>query len=147
MYLCEFLAESKWYFVVDMARVVIADDEEFVRDFLKSLSESMGFKVVAEVESGDKLPDAMIKHWPDILLLDVNMPNLSGIEFLKKYPKKFPNTCIIMLTSIALSELLQEQSLADVSCFIRKGTPTIEIMEAIKQTWSAFASGIKTLQD
>lgn len=121
-----------------MVRVLIADDEEYIRIFLKDILESLSFNVVGEVISGDELPSAMKKTKPDILLLDINMPNLTGIEFLQKYANRFPQTCIILLTSLSLSELIGEESISGAQCFLSKNTPVEDIINAIEQTWKGF---------
>lgn len=121
-----------------MPKVIIADDEEYVRSFLNSLLTTLDFDIAAEVEDGGKLLDAMNQHQPDILMLDINMPNLTGIEFLKLYASKFPKTCIIILTSAALTTLIGEDSLALAQCFLRKDTPVEEIINSIKNAWEEF---------
>lgn len=122
-----------------MVRVALADDEEFVRLFLKNVMTSLAFNVVAEVEKGDDLFHIMKKTKPDMLLLDINMPNLTGIEFLKYYAQEFPKTCIIILTSANTFKAVEEASEKGVSCFIRKDTPLDQMVLAIKNTWSKFA--------
>lgn len=124
-----------------MVRVVIADDEEFVRYFLKSVMDSISFKVVAEVEKGDEVFSVMKNTQPDILLLDINMPNLTGIEFLEQYAREFPKTCIIILTSASSFNLVEEASEKGVNCFIRKDMPVEQMVLAIKKAWSAFQKG------
>lgn len=121
-----------------MVRVVLADDEEFVRYFLKTVMKSLAFNVVAEVEKGDALFSVMKKTKPDILFLDVNMPNLTGIEFLKQYSGEFPNTCIIILTSLSSFALAEEATDTGASCFIRKDMPIEQMVPAIQKTWSGF---------
>lgn len=121
-----------------MPNVVIADDEEFVRYFLKSILESIFFKVIEEVETGDELPDIMEQLRPDMLLLDINMPNLTGIEFLQQYAANFPETCIIILTSSASPVLTSEATQAGARCFLRKDTPVEKMVEAIQTTWTEF---------
>lgn len=121
-----------------MTKVVLADDEEFVRYFLRSVLEDKSYDIVAEVDSGDKLLDVMYRNEPDILLLDLNMPNLTGIEFLREHASKFPNTCIVILTSSALSTLIGEASLAGAKCFLRKDTPPNEMLEAIDTALKMF---------
>ncbi|MDD3594407.1 MAG: response regulator transcription factor [Candidatus Gastranaerophilales bacterium] len=121
-----------------MPSVIVADDEVFVRDFLKNLLASIHFDVIAEVERGDVLPFIIAEKKPDILLLDINMPNLTGIEFLKLYRKNFPDTCIIILTSPALQSLADEAVLAGADCFLKKDTPVDKIIATIKQTWENF---------
>lgn len=121
-----------------MVRVVLADDEEYVKCLLRIVMDSLSFEVVAEIERGDELPEIMAQTQPDILLLDINMPNLTGIEFLKRYASKFPQTCIIVLTSMSLMDLIGEDSLSGASCFIRKKTPVEDMIKTINQTWMEF---------
>jgi len=121
-----------------MVKVVLADDEEFVRYFLKTVVDSLSFNVVAEVEKGDELYSVMKKTNPDILLLDVNMPNLTGMEFLKRYAREFPKTCIIILTSLSSFQLVEEAANKGASCFIRKDMPIEQMVPAITKTWSDF---------
>ena len=121
-----------------MTKVVLADDEEFVRYFLITVMQSLSFDVVAEVEKGDELLKVMNEHQPDILLLDINMPNFTGTEFLKEHAFKFPNTCIIILTSSASAKLISEATIAGARCFLRKDTAIEKMIEAIKNTWIEF---------
>lgn len=121
-----------------MVRVVIADDEEFVRLFLKKVMHSLSFQVVEEVEKGDELLSIMEKTQPDMLFLDIDMPNLTGIEFLQEYASRFSQTCIVLLTSSSLTKLIGETSISNVQCFLKKGTPIEEMIETIKQAWANF---------
>lgn len=121
-----------------MVKVVLADDEEYVRYFLKSIMKFLSFEVVAEVEKGDELPLVMKETQPDILLLDINMPNLTGVEFLQQYGTQFPQTCIIILTSVSLMTLIGEASISGAKCFLKKDTPIEEMIKAIEQTWANF---------
>lgn len=121
-----------------MVKVVIADDEEFVRYFLKSVIESLSYDVVAEVEKGDELVKTLQDYKPDILLLDINMPNMTGLEFLKEHASKFPNTCIIILTSASSLKLISQTTQDGAKCFLRKDTPINDMIYAIKQTWLEF---------
>lgn len=121
-----------------MVKVIIADDEEFVRHFLRTVITSLSFKVVAEVEKGDEVFSVMKNTNPDILLLDINMPNLTGMEFLKEYAKEFPKTCIIILTSASSFKIVEEASKEGANCFIRKDMPIENMVLLIDKTWSAF---------
>lgn len=124
-----------------MPKVVIADDEEFVRYFLNTVMASIYFDVVAEVEKGDELVGVLESKRPDILLLDINMPNLTGIEFLKNHAKDFADICIIILTSSAASYLIDEAADAGAQCFLRKDTPIEDMVAKIQKTWSEFKKG------
>lgn len=123
-----------------MPKVVIADDEEFVRYFLKNVMDSLSYKVVAQIEKGNELLTVMKNTNPDILLLDINMPNLTGLEFLKYYAKNFPRTCIIILTSSSSFQIAEEASETGANCFLRKDTPVEQMMTAIQKTWTEFVA-------
>lgn len=121
-----------------MVKVVLADDEEFVRLFLKTVMGMLSFSVVAEVEKGDEVYETVARTKPDVLLLDINMPNLTGLEFLKRYSREFPHTCIIILTSANSFQVVEEASTKGASGFIRKDTPVEQMMLAIEKTWLEF---------
>lgn len=121
-----------------MPKVIIADDEEFVRDFLKVVIDPLSFEVVAEVDKGDELFSAMMEHNPDILFIDLHMPNLTGIEFLRKYVSKFPDTCIFILTSATSASILEEDFLDGVQCFLKKDMPIDTMIDTIQQVWGKF---------
>lgn len=121
-----------------MPKVIIADDEEFIRSYLRTFLDAIDYEVVDEVDAGDKLIGSVQKYQPDILLLDINMPNLTGIEFLEQYSHMFPKICVIILTSMPLSTLMGEPSLARANCFLNKRTPVSQISDAIQKTWKDF---------
>lgn len=124
-----------------MPSVILADDEEFVRYFLKQIMDSLLFDVVAEVENGDDLVYEMRKHQPNILLLDINMPKLTGIEFLKEYSSEFTKTCIIILTSATSIQLMDDASAKGTKCFMSKGTSPEKMVILIKECWENFKEG------
>lgn len=121
-----------------MTKVVLADDEEFVRYFLKSVMSSLSFSVVAEVDSGDELYSVMKKTHPDILFLDINMPHMTGMEFLQNYASEFPKTCFIILTSAASFKLVEDASSSGASCYLRKDMPIEKMVQTIEKTWLEF---------
>ena len=118
-----------------MAKVILADDEEFVRMFLRDSLQEFSFDVVAEVDNGLDLVEAMGEYKPDILLLDINMPNLTGKDFLEQYSHNFPETCIIILTSIASANYLKHERIQAV---LRKDLNILDLIAAIEGAWSKF---------
>jgi two-component system, NarL family, nitrate/nitrite response regulator NarL len=81
-------------------RIVVADDHPVVRFGVKNMLESHpGFEVVGEAEDGDTAITQAIELEPDILLLDLLMPRLPGLEALRAIMSKSPRVKIIMLTS------------------------------------------------
>lgn len=121
-----------------MPSVILADDEEFVRYFLKTIMDSLLFDVIAEVDKGDELIYAMRNNKPDILLLDINMPRLTGLEFLNQYSSEFTDTCIIILTSATSAQVMDEATTKGVKYFLRKDTPPDKMATLIKECWEEF---------
>ncbi len=81
-------------------RIVIADDDPIVRDVLRGLVEAQPeMKIVAVAEDGKKALEAVHTQRPDILLLDLLMPNLPGLETLRELVDKATNTRTIVVTS------------------------------------------------
>lgn len=119
-------------------KVIIADDDEYIRKFLKAICQEMKYKVCGEVEDADVLFDLINSKKPDILLLDINMPNLSGIDFLQNNYKQFPKTCIIVMTSVTSFQTLQDASELGIEAYIRKDLPVNKIMESITKTYNQF---------
>jgi len=90
-------------------RVVVADDHPVVRFGVKNMLESEpGFEVVGEAEDGDIAITETLELEPDILLLDVQMPRLPGLEALRAIMSKSPRVKIIMLTSTISTQQIIE---------------------------------------
>lgn len=119
-------------------KVVLADDEEFVRQFLATVLNSISYEVSAEVADGEELQPIMENLNPDMLILDINMPKLTGVEFLEQYAHKYPNTCIIILTSAKAQRVLDEIPKQYTQYFMRKDTPVKEMIKLIKKAWISF---------
>jgi two-component system response regulator NreC len=80
-------------------RVLVADDHTIIRSGLRLLLErEPGFQVVAEASDGRQAVDLAEKERPDVVMLDVGMPNLNGIEAAKQIAAKLPNTKVIILS-------------------------------------------------
>ncbi len=90
-------------------RIVVADDHPVVRIGVKNmLEDEPGFQVVGEAEDGDTAITQTIELEPDILLLDLQMPRLPGLEALRAIMSKSPRVKIILLTSIISTQQVIE---------------------------------------
>ncbi|MDD3237137.1 MAG: response regulator transcription factor [Candidatus Gastranaerophilales bacterium] len=125
-----------------MPDVVIADDEEFVRYFLRGLLESIFFDVIEEVSSGDALYPVISEKKPDILLLDINMPNLKGNDFLMQYKQDLSKICVIVLTVSTSSEIEAQLKAEGFTHFLRKNNTPEDITSYIQKAWSEFSKGV-----
>jgi DNA-binding NarL/FixJ family response regulator len=79
-------------------RVLVADDHSLFRDGIVSLLEAAGFDVVGQVGDGRAAVDAALRLHPNLVLLDISMPQMSGLEALDLIKKELPETQVVMLT-------------------------------------------------
>jgi len=110
-------------------RVLIADDQELVRTgFRKILESEPDLEVIAEAADGGEAVEAALLHRPDVVLMDVRMPRLDGIEATRKIAG---TTRVLMLTTFDLDEYVFEAIRAGASGFLLKDTPADELVRAI----------------
>jgi len=79
-------------------RVLLADDHSLFRDGLASLLEAAGFDVIGQVGDGASAVEAALRLRPDVVLLDINMPGVGGIEALRRLRAEWPEAQVVMLT-------------------------------------------------
>jgi DNA-binding NarL/FixJ family response regulator len=79
-------------------RVLVADDHSLFRDGIASLLEAAGFEVVGQVGNGEAAVDAAASLRPDLVLLDIGMPQMSGLVALRLIRAQLPDTKVVMLT-------------------------------------------------
>jgi two-component system, response regulator PdtaR len=118
----------------DIIRVVIADDEPLIRMDLKELlEEASTCQVVAEARDGVEAVELVKIHNPDIVFMDIRMPNKDGIEAAKELQlissKRVP---IIMLTAYSQPELYEEASKAGVFAYLTKPLRKSDLAPAIE---------------
>ena len=90
-------------------RLLVADDHPVVRFGVKNmLNHEPGFEVVSEAGDGDEAITQALEHEPDILLLDLQMPRLPGLEAMRAIMSKSPRVKIILLTSTISSQQVIE---------------------------------------
>ena len=93
-----------------MLRVVIADDEPFVREGLKNLInwEEIGVKLVGDFENGKELISHLPELVPDIVITDIQMPSISGLQIAKYISENYKNMIVILLTAYSKFQYAKE---------------------------------------
>ena len=124
-------------------RVMIVDDENHVRKLISTVVKSMNCDIVGETNNGKDAVSLFSTLKPHMLLLDINMPLKSGKEALTDIKKKFPNACIIMLTSLTDKETVEDCIELGASGFIRKDLPIDDMQDVIKKTWNAYRKSLQ----
>jgi len=114
-------------------RIVVADDSEVYRRTLCGiLQKATGLQVVAEAEHGLAAVQAVEEHRPDVVLMDVSMPVLDGIEATRIIKLKFPGTRVLVLTMNADTSCSDRAYQAGACGFLSKGCGKNELFRAIK---------------
>lgn len=113
-------------------RVVLADDHVFVRDGIKSLLENeANIKVVGEATDGLEALKAVEELNPDLLILDIRMPNLTGIEVVEKLRTENKSLKIVMLSMHESEEYVLKSIKAGADGYLLKGSSKEEFLKAI----------------
>jgi DNA-binding NarL/FixJ family response regulator len=114
-------------------RVLIADDHQMFVDGLKSsLSQTDFVSVVGTANTGKQVLDFLSEKETDVVLLDINMPELNGIDTAKVIVKKHPSVRIIMLSMYLEKQFIEELVRIGISGYILKNTGIKELEQAIQ---------------
>ncbi|MBZ0301020.1 MAG: response regulator transcription factor [Anaerolineae bacterium] len=117
-----------------MVRILIADDHAVVRAGLRALLERQGnFRVVAEASTGEEAIERAKEAHPDVAVLDIRMPGLSGIEACRQVISSVEGCRVIMLTSYAEDELLFAAIQAGASGYVLKRIGDNELIHAVER--------------
>ncbi len=120
-----------------MTTAILADDHDIVRRGLRGILENEGAcKVLAEAADGLTAAQLVEKHKPQILVLDLNMPRLHGIEVLRQTRTTSPNTRVIILSMHSDEPYVIESLRAGAMAYILKGSESQEILQALKEVMS-----------
>ena len=115
-----------------MIKVLIADDQELIRESLKIILDvNADIKVVGVAESGRKVLDLLKKTSPDIILMDIRMPELDGVQCTKAVKEKFPDIKIIILTTFDDDEYVFYALKYGATGYLLKGCSVQELTSAI----------------
>lgn len=116
-----------------MIKVIIVDDQEIVREGLKMiLSLHEEIEIIGEVSNGEELLKLVEIEIPEVVLMDIRMPVMDGIEATKLMKKKYPHIKIVILTTFNEDEYIFEGLRNGADGYILKDSNSKEIMAAIK---------------
>ncbi|MBN3521152.1 response regulator transcription factor [Algoriphagus lutimaris] len=114
-------------------QIVLVDDHELVRDGIKFLLEKeSGFEVIAEAADGVEALHVIAKKQPDLVIVDIRMPNMDGIELVRQLEQKYPNVKKMILSIHSTEEYVVESIEAGVDGYLLKGSSKDEFIKALK---------------
>jgi DNA-binding NarL/FixJ family response regulator len=116
-----------------MIRVVLADDQALIRRAIRSLLESAGdIEVVAEAADGKEAVAAARRHRPDVVVMDVRMPHLDGIEATRRIRADQPDVAVIVLTTFDMDQYVFQAVRAGAAGFFLKDGDADPLLEGIR---------------
>lgn len=122
---------------IKMITVAIVEDNDTIRNGLKHfLNETDNFKCVADYSNCENLIDSLPAFRTDIVLMDINLPGISGIEGIKEIKKLVSNQKIIILTVHAETENIFEALAAGAFGYLEKKTPPLQMLTVIEDVYN-----------
>ena len=113
-------------------RVVIVDDTPDLRDLLRMALESGGFDVVAEAGDGAEAIEVARVHLPDVILLDLAMPVMDGLEALPTLRELCPDAKIVVLSGFGAAQMTRRAMAAGADGYLQKGVPLRTILDYVR---------------
>lgn len=113
-------------------QIMLVDDHDIIRDGIRVLLEDeIGFHITAEAENGQEAVNACSEHDIDIIIMDISMPEMNGIEATKKIKKKHPDIKVLALTMMDEDQHIRQMIEAGASGYILKSSGKEELVNAI----------------
>jgi len=122
-------------------RIALCEDNESFRESLTQfIEDTPGFSVTASLESAQEIISVIRENLPDLVLMDVDLPGMSGIQATSLIKSHFPEVQVLILTVYEDEEKIFNAILAGASGYLLKKTPPSRIIEAIKEIREGGAS-------
>jgi len=115
-------------------KVLLVDDEIHIRKFVGLLLKQLGPVSIVEASNGQEAIARYQQERPDLVLMDVNMPVLDGIGALRALREIDPDVIVIMLTSLASRQIVEEAADLGAVNYVRKDTPKDELLSVLLAT-------------
>jgi two-component system chemotaxis response regulator CheY len=116
--------------------VLLCDDAMFTRVMITGIISDAGFMVVGQAENGQEAVDQYDRLRPDIVVLDIVMPDMSGLEAARAIRKLDPDACIVMCSAMGQEKLMEEALAAGARSFIVKPFTRSRVLEALSDAVS-----------
>ena len=113
-------------------RVVVVDDQALMRTGFRMILESADIEVVAEAENGEVAIAVVASTEPDVVLMDVRMPELDGVEATRQLTASGSTARVLILTTFDLDEYVYSALRAGAAGFLLKDTPPEKLIEAVR---------------
>ncbi len=114
-----------------MANVLIVDDSLYLRVMIKKILKKLGHEIVAEAGNGNEAIEAFQQHNPDLVTMDVVMPELNGLEAIRELMKINPKVSIIVVTALGHEPMIRQAVKLGAKDFVIKPFKQEELIKAV----------------
>jgi len=112
-------------------KLLIVDDSLFIRHFIKTSLSHVKIETIIEAEDGYEAIEMYLTHKPDLVLLDINMPNMNGIDALRAIRAYDNKAKVIMISSMHTSKLIEECKALGASAYMQKPIQRLQLEDII----------------
>jgi DNA-binding NarL/FixJ family response regulator len=117
-------------------KVAIIEDDDWIRENLAAqIRDNEGFSCLGSYRSGEEAVEQIPRRTPDVVLMDINLPKMNGIECVRQLKALIPTAQILMLTVYEDSDRIFNSLLAGASGYLLKRTPRADILQAIAEVY------------
>jgi len=113
--------------------VLICDDALFMRTMIANILKGAGFEVVGEAETGSQAIERYRELKPDLVTMDIVMPDMGGIDAVKAITKEFPEARVLMCSAMGQQALVMEAIQAGARDFVVKPFQPSRVLEAVQR--------------
>ncbi len=113
--------------------ILVCDDAAFMRMMIKDILTKNGYNIAGEAENGLKAVEKYNETKPDLVLMDITMPEMDGIQALKKIKEMDPNAKIVMCSAMGQQAMVIEAIQSGARDFIVKPFQAERVLEAVKK--------------
>lgn len=124
-----------------LVRVLIADDDDELREAIRGLLEDQGFQIVGEAVDGAEAVAKTVDLEPDVVLMDLRMPGVDGIEATRLIKDRMPLVQVVILSAYGDPGLVREAEGVGVYAYLVKGCPAQMIRQVLSSA-SSFKAGL-----
>lgn len=114
-------------------KVLVVDDAAFMRMMIKDILRKGGYEVIGEAEDGSKAVDKFKELRPDLVTMDITMPDMDGITAVKEIRKIDPNAMIIMCSAMGQQAMVIDAIQAGAKDFVVKPFQPERVLEAVRK--------------
>ncbi|MBP7202500.1 MAG: response regulator [Propionivibrio sp.] len=117
-------------------KIIIVDDNDLIRTLLRGILRAEDWDIIGEARNGTAALELIEKSKPDIVLLDVLMPEMDGLETLQNIKQQYPEIIVVMITGSPSKDNVKESIEGGASGFIVKPFNSAKVLETLKRAWN-----------